>query len=222
VDRGKVGKRYARLSRKLGKRLGAADAEQDGREATFGAALAPVVRDELAEARERLAAVVGPDDEEHAHRARIAAKRVRYLLEPLRRDGGADAGAAVKRWKELQDLLGEMHDAHVLGRELGAALDDAGGRQAALRNGILAVEALVRERRRALFATLERDWRAGGFEALAGDVAALAERLERGPGAPALIAMRAPRARRASGTPPGRSAPRARRPRSRGRPDRAS
>lgn len=54
------------------------------------------------------------------HRARIAAKRLRYLLEPLcRRYDSADT--AVRQLTALQDGLGELHDRQLLRQALGEA-----------------------------------------------------------------------------------------------------
>ncbi|HEU4556597.1 MAG TPA: CHAD domain-containing protein, partial [Longimicrobium sp.] len=63
--------------------------------------------------RRRLDEVRDIDDQDEAHLARIAAKRLRYLIEPF---AGELEGApeVVKRLKRLQDALGEMHDADVL------------------------------------------------------------------------------------------------------------
>jgi CHAD domain-containing protein len=44
------------------------------------------------------------------HDMRIAAKRLRYILEVTAVCFGPYAGTALKRAKELQDLLGEIHD----------------------------------------------------------------------------------------------------------------
>ena len=44
------------------------------------------------------------------HDMRIAAKRLRYILEVTTFCFGPYAGTALKRAKELQDLLGEIHD----------------------------------------------------------------------------------------------------------------
>ena len=51
-----------------------------------------------------------------AHRARIAAKRLRYLLEPL--DADARAADLIGRLTELQDRLGEFHDAQLLAERI--------------------------------------------------------------------------------------------------------
>ncbi len=47
------------------------------------------------------------------HDLRIAAKRLRYLLELFGGLFGPYAGTAAKRMKELQDVLGELHDCDV-------------------------------------------------------------------------------------------------------------
>ena len=49
-------------------------------------------------------------DPEALHDMRIAAKRLRYVLEPTQHLFGPYVGTAVRRTKELQDLLGELHD----------------------------------------------------------------------------------------------------------------
>jgi hypothetical protein len=55
-----------------------------------------------------------PREVEALHDMRIAAKRLRYVLEVTEPCFGSYAGTAGKRTKELQDLLGEIHDCDVL------------------------------------------------------------------------------------------------------------
>ncbi len=76
-----------------------------------------------------LAAIGSADDEEGGHRARITAKRIRYLLEPFAAEC-AEARTAAKRLKQLQELLGELHDAHVLEQTLAGAAAEAGAERA--------------------------------------------------------------------------------------------
>ncbi len=64
-----------------------------------------------------LAAIGGPADVGGAHAARILVKRLRYLLAPLRNDGPA-CEHAVAVLRLLQDLLGDLHDRHVLAETL--------------------------------------------------------------------------------------------------------
>jgi CYTH domain-containing protein/CHAD domain-containing protein len=72
-------------------------------------ALARAAADEL---RWWLAQVHSDDDRVEAHQARIAGKRLRYLLEPLGED------QLVGRLRRLQDDLGDLHDLHVLAAEI--------------------------------------------------------------------------------------------------------
>lgn len=51
-----------------------------------------------------------PNDTEALHDMRIAAKRVRYLLELMEPCLGKPAAKGAKRAKQLQSLLGEIHD----------------------------------------------------------------------------------------------------------------
>jgi CHAD domain-containing protein len=139
-----------------------------------------------------LSAISGADDEENVHRARIRVKRLRYLVEPLRREF-PEARDLVRRLKDLQVLLGNLHDMHVLEDELGAAIEVAATEKArklhqlALsgdektlereqgreeRPGLLALAARARERRDALFAEIARK-RSRDRRALQGELDAL-------------------------------------------------
>jgi hypothetical protein len=51
-----------------------------------------------------------PSDEQALHDARIAAKRLRYVLEMMTPVFGDAAARAAKEARNLQDLLGEIHD----------------------------------------------------------------------------------------------------------------
>jgi CHAD domain-containing protein len=55
-----------------------------------------------------------PEEVEALHDTRIAAKRLRYVLEITGPLFGPEAVAAGKRCKELQDLLGDLHDCAVM------------------------------------------------------------------------------------------------------------
>lgn len=55
-------------------------------------------------------ATADPQEVEALHDMRIAAKRVRYVLELASPVLGPKAGRGMKAAKELQDLLGEIHD----------------------------------------------------------------------------------------------------------------
>src|SRR3979411_2792989 len=55
-----------------------------------------------------------PSEERALHDMRIAAKRLRYLLELTAPCFGVYALTGAKRAKQLQDLLGEIHDCDVM------------------------------------------------------------------------------------------------------------
>jgi CHAD domain-containing protein len=156
--------------------------------ATLGEITAGILRRQMADLEDHLSHIEDAGDEKGAHRARISAKRVRYLLEPFA-DEIPEAGAIVKRFKILQDLLGELHDAHVLESELAEALEAAAverarklleislagtpdekllraERRRAREPGLIALAGLNDARRDRLFEALEAEWlkgKAGDF-----------------------------------------------------------
>jgi CHAD domain-containing protein/CYTH domain-containing protein len=132
----------------------------------------------------RLGAVRTMVDEAPAHRARLAAKRLRYLLEPIRSEvGGVEP--LIGKLRELQDALGELRDSRVqraallkdlakAGREherrLDAAVRAGETRASALdeeddpRPGLLALAERLEEREAEAFARLRADWLAGAAD----------------------------------------------------------
>jgi CYTH domain-containing protein len=126
--------RFERLEARFGRALGSyterIQLRRDGSATApppFADALAPRVRNQATELEQHLNHVRSPRDEEEGHEARIAAKRLRYLLEPVLRvvPGTAEV---VERLKALQDILGDLHDAQVFGAEItGLAVDAALG-----------------------------------------------------------------------------------------------
>jgi CHAD domain-containing protein len=144
---------------------------------------AVVVRTTLLEHAKRLdellSAVHTAADPE-AHRARIAAKRLRYLLEALV-DLVPVAPGLVERLKALQDGLGELHDVLELEREVRKGVASVAAKRAsralevalvdqpspamlrAVRRrdpkaGLVALARRLRVRRTALFADLQANW----------------------------------------------------------------
>jgi CHAD domain-containing protein/CYTH domain-containing protein len=119
-----VDTRFARLESRLARALASyrerLNVRDDGRAEpppAFAEALAPRVRRAASELRDHLERVHSVTDERDAHEARIAAKRLRYLLEPVTK---VTPGATelVDRLKLLQDVLGDLHDAQVFGAEI--------------------------------------------------------------------------------------------------------
>jgi len=145
--------------------------------------------EELAAALDGAAAEAG---EETLHRARIAAKRLRYLVEPLVAEVPS-ARPLVALLRELQDTLGHARDVAVLAERLaalGARAERqrlraiAGGRGAVRsaggRAGRLAVARRIGLERRRLGREIELHWlrpRSGRLAALKAAIAALAREL---------------------------------------------
>jgi len=173
---------------------------------SYGDALADELERHYQEMAAALGRVVTVADEREGHRARIEAKRLRYLLEPAAPllDG---ARATVARLKGLQDRLGDLHDLQLLAGEVAQAVAEAESErarriaQAALagdpegrreraemrrseRPGLLALARRIAARRDAIFAEFERDWLVAGAAepaALGAELAALIARLRRTP-----------------------------------------
>jgi CHAD domain-containing protein len=140
----------------------------------------------------QLALVGSIGDQVEAHRARIAGKRLRYLLEPVA-PRLEEAPALIARLKELQDGLGGLHDAHVFAGDLARTLQVAALQQARRvsrelmawaepgaddpRLGLVALAHRLREEAEASFARLRGEWLDGGGGALVSDVETLARRL---------------------------------------------
>ena len=115
-----------------------------------GGALRPnvarIVTTRLDELRGFSGSALAPEASEEQHDMRIAAKRLRYVLElfgPCL--GGDEAEQARLAAKQLQSVLGDLHDCDLM---LGKVA------------GIGSVEALLRERRQRLFREFVQLWQA--------------------------------------------------------------
>ncbi len=141
-----------------------------------------IVRVRLAELLAFMPRAADPAQVEALHDMRIAAKRLRYILEIAHPCFGDYARTAVNRVKDLQELLGELHDCDVQSEGLEAFLGDLVAEDAlalalaaegmddlapdALRvarhhddhAGVAALLVYVRARRRVLFGAFERLW----------------------------------------------------------------
>jgi CHAD domain-containing protein len=204
--RGGVAADFDALKRSLDRRLRVYTAQlyaEDERPDSLREVTARLLDAHADELAAELAGVHSVADEERAHQARISAKRLRYLLEPLRRElAGADE--LIAELKGLQDLLGSLHDASVFASEFRRALEvasterardlhelalSAAGEQDQTRRrlqrdprpGLLALVRLVRDDRDELFARLSRDWLAGGTARFVQACHELARRLEADP-----------------------------------------
>ena len=75
---------------------------------------ARIVLVRVAELRSFVPGALDPDASETQHDLRIAAKRLRYVLEATGFCFGRPATTALGRAKDIQELLGEIHDADVM------------------------------------------------------------------------------------------------------------
>jgi CHAD domain-containing protein len=75
---------------------------------------ARIVRVRLDEMRSFAPAALSPECVTEQHDLRIAAKRLRYVLEVTEFCFGAPGSAARRRARDVQDVLGELHDCDVM------------------------------------------------------------------------------------------------------------
>ena len=165
----------------------------------------PCLAEELLKAsdalRGRLASMHHATDRDESHRARIAAKRLRYLADPVSQlaCGGK---AIIETLKMLQDSLGDLHDVHVFLREVVAAAEEAAVsqarrvaeiavsdengaarvRRARARDpgpGLLRLTRRLRERGARAYAGIERDWLTDAGASFFDQVRALAAEITR-------------------------------------------
>ena len=153
-----VGSEYLKVAARLRRRVGILRIEVGGSPAgkvpTFAEVSGELIGLQVARLRENLGRVRSAHDFEEAHRARIAVKRLRYLLEPVARSNRR-ARALIPRLKLTQDLLGEHHDMHVISAVIAAARAALSGSNGAviprLHPGLATLERLAEEQARAAF-----------------------------------------------------------------------
>ena len=129
---------FRELDRRLRRALNTPLTQAKGEGSVFAATASRILREHALELEQELDTARTARDPEAVHAARIAVKRLRYLLEPLANDAAGAAPAAVvagvpaliEQLKQLQDLLGELHDVQVLGVDLGEAVADAAAERA--------------------------------------------------------------------------------------------
>ena len=181
-----IGRSFDKLDRQLSAKLSVYRRAVATARAAPEPGLGLVAREALLTHAQRLDDLLGAihagDDQAAIHRARIAAKRLRYILEPVAEllPSGVNLRLDLK---SLQDLLGELCDAHVLEVAVLQAVEAAGaerakrqfetaladGAGAGLRSarrretrGLLAVVHRLQQRRLTAFAKLETTWLGGG------------------------------------------------------------
>ncbi|OGQ80376.1 MAG: hypothetical protein A2289_17505 [Deltaproteobacteria bacterium RIFOXYA12_FULL_58_15] len=200
-------KRFVRLARDVPAALGTLQVDLC---AGNPPALAEVAGQLIVARVERLRRLLGRignhEDADAAHRARIAGKQLRYLLEPIAANVSAVAECA-ERLKGLQDVLGRLHDNHVLARALGdahaqvAAQNARRSHEQALterepqrraateseRPGLLVLTRQIAQEREELFGELELDWLGEAGTQLLTDIFGLSELLRNAAGSPVEI-----------------------------------
>lgn len=107
----------ARLRPSLLRRPLLAEAAREAHGPDFGRVTADLLLSAASKLQRDLASIRSAHDVERAHLARISGKRLRYLMEPLSSRSSAWVRAG-KELKGLQDVLGELHDMHVLLEEI--------------------------------------------------------------------------------------------------------
>ncbi len=166
--------RFVRFAVKVRPALATITVRLEGDEPeTYGAVVGGLARTHVVELAEQLAGIRDRRDDA-VHEARIAGKRLRYLIEPVR-DVVPGARDVVSWLKRLQDALGDLHDLDVLAR----AIDEAAE---SLEGECLAALAALRERADArgdqLFAEYEENFAGLRRAELIDRVETLARRLD--------------------------------------------
>ena len=170
----------ATLSRKLPSYRAHLDEVGDEAPRPFAAVMGELLKDHAATLARRLARVETFEDEKGAHAARIAGKRLRYLLEPVA-DHVEGGKALVDDLATLQDTLGDWHDVHVFsttivraseraaaaeGRRVSEAVVEGkdmtrtlrADRGRAVRLGLLALAGRLHERGREAYVEAQTKW----------------------------------------------------------------
>ena len=171
-DVGQGARAFDRAEKKLDRtlreyRVTIADDDDDASPG-FSVVMGQLIREHANDLSERLRQVHAIRNTRQIHVARIAAKRLRYLMNPLE-----DIVPGVKELDaqlgKLQDALGDSHDVTSFARDLADLVRDLPPDDEKLAPGISAIRSRLRARAAETFAVVE-PW-------LAGDAAALIERV---------------------------------------------
>jgi CHAD domain-containing protein len=153
------GKAAARLRRRLATLKVEIEPGPGKRPTTFGQVTGQAIQQHVARLDEDLKQVRDAMDIKQAHRARVAVKRLRYLLEPVARRHSRTRDL-IAQLKEAQDRLGELHDLHVLAEEIAESLQTVSashpGHQS--ERGLRSLERLAREQVGAAFEGFNSVW----------------------------------------------------------------
>ena len=173
--RRQIGADFARVQKSLRRRL---DRMEESESKPFREAFSELLEEHSDRFLKSLARITTAEDHNPIHEARIEAKRLRYLVEPLR---GVlpEARAVTREMKRFQDLLGQLHDNHIIESAIQLAVEDMAlerahrlhalamaGEKAVLARaqrkdeqpGLVRLAIRARGERDALFAALHRRW----------------------------------------------------------------
>lgn len=175
-----VAERLPRAARKLDRQLKRFEVrvapDLRKQEPSVQAVLGGRLGEALGELRTALIVVTAPDQVTEAHRARLAVKRLRYLVETLApAHRGADRAA--RTLARLQDALGRLHDRHVLLAlvQEAPALPREGDPRPPTRRAYLALASALRRSARREFASVARMLRGRALAAALAAMDRLAE-----------------------------------------------
>jgi CHAD domain-containing protein/CYTH domain-containing protein len=157
---GETAAKFGKLRRKLEKRLTALEmGSRDGGHfpgVTFATAVERILPAYAADLDTCLARVHSLDDVTEGHRARIRAKRLRYLLEPIAADMEA-VGPIIGGLRALQDLLGDLHDVQLLQAVVEEETEND-STPAECRPGLRKIANLLRDEGSRLFEQVQGSW----------------------------------------------------------------
>lgn len=161
---GDSSKAAAKLRRRLATFRVEVRTGQEPKQSSFGQVTGRLIRRHVTDLAESLKAVSTLDDVAKAHAARIRAKRLRYLLEPLsRRVRGVKI--LIGRLKQLQDLLGHLHDMQVMVEEIDSAVEalsrNLAERPIPAEAGLLALKRLANQETEQAFGGFRAAWANG-------------------------------------------------------------
>src|SRR6266704_37801 len=187
--RERIAPKFDRLARRLRRALGSVAPPDATLPPSLASLIAQLLEDQGSDLERRLGLIRSPANHAEAHAARIRVKRARYLLEPVVREA-KPAAAVVRRLKQVQQLLGDLHDLQVVIVRLGDAAAEAAARgPRPATSGLLALSRVARATQERLFRRLVSRRIARSLPA---ELTALAAELR----PPAPIVAAAPAARR--------------------------
>lgn len=162
----------------------------------FGAIAGAQMKRLLSSLKRQLDATRAGDHHEKAHDARLDVKRLRYLLEPIR-SYVPTCKPTVAKMKQLQDLLGRLHDAQILSAEVASAIEVAAAERARTmlgavlngtsepmssiypdeRFGLLAIIQILADHEKKLIAELHEEWLSTDGDLFLAEARCLAQKL---------------------------------------------